>query len=78
MKPRTSNNNIFLICCRRLVTEFPDSSFYNPSSVGGMDDCDFTSFSTLLESYQDNVVVVVLLFYVHSKHLRSRRNGQLT
>ena len=26
----------------------------------------------------DNVVVVVLLFYVHGKHLRSCREGQLT
>ena len=25
-----------------------------------------------------NVVVVVLLFYVHGKHLRSCRDGQLT
>ena len=24
------------------------------------------------------VVVVLLLFYVHGKHLRSRRDGQLT
>ena len=61
---------------------------------------DFTSFSTVFESYQDKrlcametrlrlgrvclelgsivVVVVVLLFYVHGKHLRSCRNGQLT
>ena len=34
MKPRTSNNNLFLLCCARLVTEFPEYSFYNPSSVG--------------------------------------------
>ena len=27
---------------------------------------------------QNNVVVVVLLFYVHGKHLRSCRDGQLT
>ena len=28
--------------------------------------------------YQKKVVVVVLLFYVHGKHLRSCRDGQLT
>ena len=27
---------------------------------------------------RENVVVVDLLFYVHSKHLRSCRDGQLT
>ena len=45
-----------------------------------MDDSDFTSFSTVVQSYlyQDDVVVVVLLFYVHGKHLRSCRDGQLT
>ena len=53
--------------------------------------CDFTSFSTVFQSYKDNgrvrliscvqwivVVIVVLLFYVHGKHLRSCRDGQLT
>ena len=40
--------------------------------------CDFTSFSTVFQSYQDDVVVVDLLFYVHGKHLRSCRDGQLT
>ena len=34
MKQRTSNNNLFLFSCTRLVTEFPEHSFYNPSSVG--------------------------------------------
>ena len=29
-------------------------------------------------SYLASVVVVVLLFYVHGKHLRSCRDGQLT
>ena len=29
-------------------------------------------------SQQDFVVVVALLFYVHGKHLRSCRDGQLT
>ena len=28
--------------------------------------------------FENNVVVVALLFYVHGKHLRSCRDGQLT
>ena len=38
--------------------------------------CLFKSFSVL--SSPRYVVVVVLLFYVHGKHLRSCRDGQLT
>ena len=33
---------------------------------------------TVFQLYQDDVVVVVLLFYVHGTHLRSCRDGQLT
>ena len=35
-------------------------------------------FRTIFMSEPDNVYVVVLLFYVHGKHLRSCRDGQLT
>ena len=35
-------------------------------------------FATGNYTYQTDVVVVVLLFYVHGKHLRSYRDGQLT
>ena len=36
-------------------------------------------FETVLQSTREGVVVVVvLLFYVHGKHLRSYRDGQLT
>ena len=37
-------------------------------------------FATLSPIFEDEmvVVVVVLLFYVHGKHLRSCRDGQLT
>ena len=34
--------------------------------------------STVQLGYCDFVVVVALLFYVHGKHLRSCRDGQLT
>ena len=33
---------------------------------------------TIRSTYKVVVVVVVLLFYVHRKHLRSCRDGQLT
>ena len=35
-------------------------------------------FSFTLTRYDSDTVVVVLLFYVHGKHLRSCRDGQLT
>ena len=38
--------------------------------------CAFVSKASPIES--SIVVVVVLLFYVHGKHLRSCRDGQLT
>ena len=37
-----------------------------------------TSFASLLNGTQFLQVVVVLLFYVHGKHLRSCQDGQLT
>ena len=72
--------------------------------IDGWMTCDFTSFSTIFQSYQDDgrlimkgcmhwnfvygredlaprgdrFVVFALLFYVHGKHLRSCRDGQLT
>ena len=37
------------------------------------------TLSLILSEFTDSiVVVVVLLFYVHGKHLRSCRDGQLT
>ena len=39
--------------------------------------CDRTgSFSSVFQSFEGDVFV--LLFYVHGKHLRSCRDGQLT
>ena len=36
------------------------------------------AISVFFSALQGFVVVVVLLFYVHGKHLRSRLDGQLT
>ena len=36
------------------------------------------SATNMMESHYVVVVVVALLFYVHGKHLRSCRDGQLT
>ena len=38
----------------------------------------FKNCEVLIVCYSVVVVVVVLLFYVHGKHLRSCRDGQLT
>ena len=53
------------------------------SERAGWITCAFTSALTIIQCYQDDgrpivVVVVVLLFYVHGKHLRLCRDGQLT
>ena len=55
---------------RLVVDQFPESLF-------------FLCFSLVPVNQQTSyvsgfVVVVVLLFYVHGKHLRSCRDGQLT
>ena len=38
----------------------------------------YLSIDLQIELFDKMIVVVVLLFYVHGKHLRSCRNGQLT
>ena len=40
--------------------------------------CSFVSGTMSHVKLQIVIVVVVLLFYVHGKHLRSCRDGQLT
>ena len=38
----------------------------------------YSNFNHFIEMAEDYIVVVALLFYVHGKHLRSCRDGQLT
>ena len=49
---------------------------YNKKSQGSLRRLSF--FKILLVIIPIFIVVVVLLFYVHGKHLRSCRDGQLT
>ena len=51
-----------------------ETSVFEVARVGVYSDCDLSHLSFK----QKVVVVVVLLFYVHGKHLRSCRDGQLT
>ena len=48
--------------------------FYDPFTYNPL----IAQLLPVLKISQNDVVVVVLLFYVHGKHLRSCRDGQLT
>ena len=61
---------------RRLVSESESQLFTGDTSK---DNQDVRSFVALLaEGFRLVVVDVVMLFYVHDKHLRSCQDGQLT
>ena len=79
-----NKENHFTCLCRycnhiqKMKIENPDLSDYLPSTVlCYLKHCE----QRRIKAHSDKVfvvVVVVLVFYVHGKHLRSCRDGQLT
>ena len=47
-------------------------------SLSFIEEHSYQNWNTTTYTTSQRVVVVVLLFYVHGKHLRSCRDGQLT
>ena len=61
----------FLASCREI-------NRFSISKIGPKPTKPTISLALVYTKFQDSIVVVVLLFYVHGKHLRSCRDGQLT